>query len=65
MSKSPAIKDSLRKFRFARRNAGSAHRHQDQQGQVDHGRSEQFDNITIEELAEGGPHESLWHWGLD
>jgi hypothetical protein len=61
-----AIKDSLRKFRFARRNAGSAAIViKINKAKLIMEEVEQFDNITIEELAEGGPHESLWHWGHD
>ena len=49
-----AIKDTLRKFRFARRSAGSAalvikiNKEKLIMEEV-----EQFDNISIEELAEG------------
>jgi len=54
-----AIKDSLRKFRFARRNAGSAALViKINKGKLVMEEVEQFENISIEELAEELPENS-------
>ncbi|KAJ7273310.1 hypothetical protein C8J57DRAFT_1317501 [Mycena rebaudengoi] len=54
-----AIKDTLRKFRFARRNEGSAALViKINKAQLIMEEVEQFDNITIEELAEELPENS-------
>lgn len=55
-----ALKDSLRKFRFARRSQGSAALIvKINRKELVMEEQEQFDNISIEELAEGTLNESI------